>query len=441
MNQLKSIIVIVIFLGLAACVPTTVEDGYDFPTAPAVTVPATAVSTTAPIEPTPTLVVTTTPPAKPTPTKELPTAVPPTPMPPTSTPQNPPTRIQFEQGAISATLTGHIHAGQSLTFLAWAADGQNMSVELLSNNNVANFSVTGMSDGQPYKRLVNEDRLWQHILTISQDHLLTLHSLAATDYMLTLTIINPPDVLQPVWPVIDAEFGLILGGSHNGQWLDQWTVMESLQDVERDYLLHGIEGPRGLVAGSLPYVAVGPCPQPFMRLTPDDDRLRNGIATMATWEMMPRVAQPLPLDTAVYIDQIRTLLQDSGIVEPMVNLTGVYRIDLEGDGVDEVLIQAEHLTGLGQGLPTANAGDYTAVVLNKIIGGTVSSIPLQLDVYPEAAELVDPLQFQTLGFFDLDGNGRLEIVIEGFGYERRFVQVYESQATSIEVVMGNGCRQ
>jgi hypothetical protein len=51
--------------------------------------------------------------------------------------------------------------------------------------------LSGASDGQPYKRLENEDRLWQATLPVTQDYTLTAAVPAddpVTEYSLTLTI-------------------------------------------------------------------------------------------------------------------------------------------------------------------------------------------------------------------------------------------------------------
>ncbi|MCA9929120.1 MAG: hypothetical protein KC419_11600, partial [Anaerolineales bacterium] len=391
---------------------------------------------------------------EPTPTQPTPTAVSQvtavptadgipttTAMPPTPVPVNPPTRIQFDPGATSATINGHLAAGESIEYLAWAAATQRMHVEIVSPNNVANFAVEGTSDGQPYKRLVNENRFWDGTLPLAQDYLIRVTTLEAADFTLILTIDPLENVLQPVWPIVDGMTGFLLGGSHNGEWLDPFTVMPSLQDGERPYAFYTGSTFQGLTTGSPPTTPLdGPCGgTPAVPFPPGID-LSGMIGIVAGWEVSPRQPEQLPLDTAVYQEAVADFLQAHDIAEPDVQLTGINRIDLEGDGVDEVLITAERLNGLGNGLPTAAAGDYSLVLLRQVANDTVITIPIAVKLFPEAVELADPVQYNILTLLDLNGNGSLEIVVEGWYYEGRFVTVYESSNRAVTAVMTVGCR-
>lgn len=447
--MMKRLILFLLLLSLAACRTSTVEDGDAFPTRPVAT--DTATPEPAALEETPeaTVASPSTPPTlapTPTATEDLPEA---TVVSPTSTTTAPPDiveaqpiRIQFEPGATTATLTGHIAAAESTEYLARAAAGQHAHIEILSQNNVANFSLVGMSDGQPYKRLENEDRFWDGILPESQDYLIRVRSLKDADYSLFLTI-DPlgANVLQPVWPIVDATSGFLMGGSHNGQWLNAFEIMPSLQDGERPYSIYAGSIFEGQLTGSPPVTPLdGPCGGTPAVSFPDGSDTSGKIALVARWEAAPRKPQSLPLDTPVYTETVAELLQAEGIAAPEVQLTSVSRIDLEGDGVDEVLITAARLSGLGDGLPTASAGDYSLVVLRKVINGEATSIPLAISVFTEDVGLADPVQYNLLAMLDLNGNGNLEIVIEGWYYEGRFATVYESTGPGMQAILSVGCR-
>lgn len=430
---MKKLILFLLLLGMIACTAPTVEDG-DGSVVP--TIPL-ATATAVPIAPT--LANSATETAVPIETiAPLETAVPP---PATPTAVSPPTRIQFAPGATSATINGHLAAGESIEYLAGAAAGQWAHVEIVSPNNVANFAITGTSDGQPYKRLVNEDRFWDGSLSQTQDYLIQVKSLEAADFTLILTIDPLENVLQPVWPIVDGYSGFLLGGSHNGQWLDSFTVMKSLQDEERPYALYANSAFQGQLTGQPPTTPFdGPCGgTPAVPFPPGLD-LSGTVGIVAGWEAAPRQPELLPLDTEVYQQAVAEFLQTQGIANPEAHLTSIQKIDLEGDGVDEVLISAARLTGLGNGLPTANAGDYSLVILRKVVNETVITIPLEVKLFPETVELADPVQYNILGILDLNGNGKLEIVLEGWFYEGRFVTVYESTNQGIEAVLTAGCR-
>jgi hypothetical protein len=441
---MRKLALILVLLWLSACTDTVIEDGDAFPTAPAVT--ATADSGPTALTPTLASMATATRVTEATTLPPTATLVPPTAtlIPPTATAvvEASPIRIQFDSGDTSATINSHLAAGESVEYLAWAAAGQHAHIEVVSQNNVANFALVGLSDGQPYKRLENENRFWDGTLPGSQDYEIRVHSLEEADFTLIVAI-DPlgANVLQPVWPVVDATSGFLLGGSHNGQWLDAFAIMPSLQDGERPYQLFAGSTFLGQVTGSPPTTPlVGPCGDtPAVTFSPEADR-SGTIALVAGWEAAPRQPQELPLDTPIYQEAIAELLQAQGISEPEVHLTSVVRIDLEGDGIDEVLVIATRLSGLGGGLPTVAAGDYSLVLLRKVIDGEATSIPLATTVFTEAVELADPVQYNLLAMLDLNGNGNLEMVIEGWYYEGRFVTVYESIERDMQSVFSVGCR-
>ena len=436
-EPMKRVTLFLFLLWSTACNAPAIEDREAVPSASVNT--STAVPATLTL-PTPTLAPTS------TVTEEAPevTAIAPTStaLPPTAVVEAPPIRIQFGPGETSATLKGRLAPGESNDYLARATAGQHAHIEIVSPNNVANFSLVGLSDGQPYKRLENENRFWDGTLPESQDYRIRVHTLEEADFTLIVTI-DPlgANMLQPVWPIVDATSGFLLGGSHNGQWLDAFAIMPSLQDGERSYLLYAGSTFEGQINVSPPTTPLeGPCGGTPAVSFPDNGDHSGRIAIVARWDPASRQPQSLPLDTPVYVEAIAQLLQAQGISEPEVQLTSVDRIDLEADGVDEVLITAARLTGLGSGLPTAAAGDYSLVVLRKVVGEDVASIPLAMTVFTEDIELADPVQYSVLAMLDLDGNGNLEIVLEGRYFEGRFVTVYEINGQDVEAVLTVGCR-
>lgn len=126
---------------------------------------------------------------------------------PTATPTTAaPERIQFAPGATSATVTGHVEFPVRKEYVLRALIGQQMTVAISSTGNLANFAVQGVTDGQPLKRVENEDRTWTGILPLTQDYLLTVAvPPGAADYVLHITIITPGSptptpTATSIWP-------------------------------------------------------------------------------------------------------------------------------------------------------------------------------------------------------------------------------------------------
>jgi LysM repeat protein len=103
---------------------------------------------------------------------------------------NNPVRIKFPAGGISATVTGNVTFPNRFYYAAGARAGQQMTVQITSPGQWANFSITS-PDGQPLKRVENEDRTWTGILPATGDYLIGVAVPSGTiTYNLSVTI--PP---------------------------------------------------------------------------------------------------------------------------------------------------------------------------------------------------------------------------------------------------------
>jgi uncharacterized protein YgiM (DUF1202 family) len=107
------------------------------------------------------------------------------------------TRIQFSPGETSTTLEGMLEPPQRNFYLFRAFAGQQATIEIVSEFNRANFAISGVSDGQPYKRVEDELHIWSAVLSTTQDYLLTVAAPAdapTTGYRIFLTIepLNTP---------------------------------------------------------------------------------------------------------------------------------------------------------------------------------------------------------------------------------------------------------
>jgi len=79
-------------------------------------------------------------------------------------------RIQFPTGATVSSVQGRVSNIQGRTYLVRARAGQPMRIALASANPDANFSVVGVTDGQPYKRVEVGEPWFYLVLPSSQDY-------------------------------------------------------------------------------------------------------------------------------------------------------------------------------------------------------------------------------------------------------------------------------
>lgn len=126
---------------------------------------------------------------------------------PTPAPDTPPQRVTFAPGATSVTLSGRVTFPQRICYVLGAQAGQEMTVQIASPGDQANFLVSAVNieliGGFPLKRLESEARAWTGPLPATTDYLVCVATPGGTvNYTLTISI--PPRVSAP--PVIRIQF-------------------------------------------------------------------------------------------------------------------------------------------------------------------------------------------------------------------------------------------
>ena len=144
-----------------------------------------------------------------------------------------------------------------------------------------------------------------------------------------------------------------------------------------------------------------------------------GVAISAPWDVHPHLFQAFE-DDGTYAAIASSLLADRGLVVVDPVIKQLFRTDLEGDGINEILVVAEEITG-GY-LPIT--GDYSILFMRKVIEGEVQTAILGESV------IVDPEGSFVVGFSvgtvaDLSGDGKMEIVVDSAYFEGLGVEVWE----------------
>jgi hypothetical protein len=194
----------------------------------------------------------------------------------------------------------------------------------------------------------------------------------------------------------------------------------------------------GRAGGSVSY----PGPRPscaVYQITTDLASNTDYLTGVVTgWPVLMRPGHEFPTDTPVYTKAVSEWLAGQGIDQPVVEISRILRVDVEGDGVDEVFIAASHFKEQSGHL--AEYGDYSLVLMRKVLAGGVITVPFVADLYrSENPELVFPHTYVLAGVMDLNQNSKLDVVVavhfwEGFG-----AQVYEINVTKTTQVLMAEC--
>jgi hypothetical protein len=256
---------------------------------------------------------------------------------------------------------------------------------------------------------------------------------------------NAPAATNVVYPVMDVGTGCFLGGVSAQKFVTDTLAAPTVKGGE-SYRLYSLKGYVGKATGGKPESLGVPCDATVaVPLKPSQDG-KDVIALGGTWAGMPRVPKALDPAMAVYRQATADLLKARGITNPKLNVTQVYRIDLEGDKVDEVIVAATYYAGAvettkpGYGpTPDAQAGDYSVVYMRKVVGGRVQTTVLAADIYPEAKEFIAPAEYRIRGILDVNGDGTMEVIVYGRYYEGHWSSVFQVKGTKVEEVLSCGC--
>lgn len=242
-----------------------------------------------------------------------------------------------------------------------------------------------------------------------------------------------------IYAVIDGFTGYLIGGSQNGVWLSADMTASNILNGEEYRLFNSTEYLGISIGTNAETIENGPCTRNYtVSLDPKPDYVPL-IEIAGNWDVLPRSTTRLA-PAVVYKEAIEKLLIQQGITNPEVEIINKLKVDLEGDGVDEVLINAVHMAS-GAILPPVSVGDYSLIVLRKIVNGEVATIPLVLDVYLEANDLAYPTIHTIGGVYDLNGDGRLDIFVKGRRWEGQSMSIFDIKGETANLVLMTGCNQ
>jgi hypothetical protein len=237
--------------------------------------------------------------------------------------------------------------------------------------------------------------------------------------------------------------GYLLGASAGGQWLKPEAAAGLIPGGEH-YRLYALTGEVGNSVGGKPAKGEeGPCSDTlYVTLAPFPQGRGSLVAVAGPWNAMDRRLKIASPEAQVYREAAAEILKSKGIPNPKVNLTQVLQVDLDGDGVEEVLVSAanyERFKPEGGLTPDAQAGDYSLVFLRQVVQGKVVTRIITGEYYPKAKKFNAPAEHRIIGVLDLNGDGILEIVLSGRYYEGEWVDAYRVHSAKIIKLFSMGC--
>ncbi len=173
----------------------------------------------------------------------------------------------------------------------------------------------------------------------------------------------------------------------------------------------------------------------------------NPIAVQAAWDLQPHGPAISGSPTPFYFDAVREFFAQRLLDVGPMEITQWFKLDLEGDGVDEVVLSAKS-QGLRPGQESVTYPAVSVVLLRRVVDEVAKTYFLSHSIFTKAdgasledGESPDVRTFDVSAFADLNGDGRLEIIINDQGFEGAGTTVWEfiNNQVGPRIVLSGGC--
>ncbi len=252
----------------------------------------------------------------------------------------------------------------------------------------------------------------------------------------TLTLLPVREMPADFSPILYGEkydantFFILLGGWQGDKWLAPdlaMTYFGSLEDWEYD--VYTLARRKFQVHGYRPQFS--PAEKMYTVGTTATIDEFGMVAVTRGWQVLQRDVQELSPDSETYRQAVLDWLTAQGISAPELADLHIFRVDLEGDGVDEIFISATHL----ESQHIAKPGDYSIILLRKVQGNEAVTLPVAGDIYPsQGPETTFPYAYSLGNFIDLNQDGILEVVVDTQRWERPGALIYQIDGQNISQV-------
>ena len=163
-----------------------------------------------------------------------------------------------------------------------------------------------------------------------------------------------------------------------------------------------------------------------------------GVAVRRDWQVQTRAIGEISTDEPIYSQAVADWLKSQGAMPAQIHVTRVLQVDLEGDGVNEVLVNATYFASTV--MPISQAGDYSVVLLRKVSGNEVITIPIVADLYVSTTpEATYPNTYSLVNTLDLNQDGNLEIIVEIHRWEGKGAVVFNISGGMVTQALKEFC--
>jgi len=265
----------------------------------------------------------------------------------------------------------------------------------------------------------------------------SLIKFSATSFALLL-LGCAPALRAEIHPVVEVKTGILLGASSGPKWLDGEHAAKQFKPG-LSFRIFDLGKEVGAAKAQKVEAEMDICPD--VQIVSFAETPASGeIALAAPWNALPRPVRVTDTTQETYRDAARDFLASKGLPKPKVKITQILRADLDGDGEEEVLLSATKYEAEEDSAPTsAQAGDYSFVLLRQSRGGKVETKLIEGEFYKKADTSNTPYVHRISAVLDLDGDGKMEFVLSSTYYEGGTTTVYRYTPSSMKKLASVSC--
>jgi hypothetical protein len=256
--------------------------------------------------------------------------------------------------------------------------------------------------------------------------------------VLLLLLLSSTAIAADLHPIVEMDTGYFFGGSADGKWIKAEQATKSLKG-NTPLRVFGLTQEVGKATAGKPKSVDEPCPDTLMVSL--SSKPKGGvIALSAPWNALPRKPRVADPTQQVYVDAVRDFLVTRRMSDPKVKITRILRVDLDGDGDDEVLISATNYSTKDGDVPmdTAAPGSYSIVLLRRVVAGKVQTEFVAGEVYVMDESSASNL-YEIPAVLDLNGDGKLEVIVHSHYYEGAETTIYDCTGGKCKAVLSVAC--
>ncbi len=257
--------------------------------------------------------------------------------------------------------------------------------------------------------------------------------------LVALLLLSITAMAADLHPIVEMDTGYLFGGSADGKWIKAEKVAKTMKG-RTAFRVFGLTQELGKATGGKPKSAKEEACADMLTVSLPSTPKDGVIALSAPWNALPRKPQIADPTQQIHVDAVREFLESRRMSEPKVKITRILRVDLDGDGEEEVLINAtNYFTEDGDvPLDTAAPGSYSIVLLRHMVAGKVETELIAGEFYVKDESSASHL-YEIPGVLDLNGDGKLEVIVHSHYYEGAETTIYDCSGGKCKAALSVGC--